>query len=119
MRAHSSTKPAVNHEGAWVAAVLDGSFNAWIGGATEDSSAGRCGRRFDDAANQESAEPEALALRQVARRRGQPAPSSAMVLDNFPDLLDADDWPAALAARIRARYTVLARAREYCTRDRW
>lgn len=35
----------------------------------------------------------------------------AMVLDDFLDLLDAGEWPAALAARIRARYTVLARAR--------
>ena len=42
----------------------------------------------------------------------------AMVLDDFLDLLDAGAWPAALAARIRARYTVLARARERCTRDR-
>ena len=36
----------------------------------------------------------------------------AMVLDDFLDLLDAGVWPAALAARIRARYTLLARARE-------
>ena len=34
-----------------------------------------------------------------------------MVLDGFLDLLDAGSWPAALAARIRARYTLLARAR--------
>ena len=38
----------------------------------------------------------------------------AMVLDDFLDLLDTGEWPAALAARIRARYTVLARARERC-----
>ena len=38
----------------------------------------------------------------------------AMVLDDFLDLLDAGAWPAALAARIRARYTLLARARERC-----
>ncbi len=36
----------------------------------------------------------------------------AMVLNDFLDLLDAGVWPAALAARIRARYTLLARARE-------
>ena len=42
----------------------------------------------------------------------------AMVLNDFLDLLDADEWPAALAARIRARYTVLARARERCTQVR-
>ena len=38
----------------------------------------------------------------------------AMVLDEFLDRLDAGVWPAALAARIRARYTLLARARERC-----
>ena len=38
----------------------------------------------------------------------------AMVLDDFLDRLDAGEWPAALAARIRARYTLLARARERC-----
>ena len=38
----------------------------------------------------------------------------AMVLDEFLDRLDAGAWPAALAARIRARYTLLARARERC-----
>ena len=38
----------------------------------------------------------------------------AMVLDDFLDLLDAGEWPAALAARIRARYTLLARGREHC-----
>lgn len=37
-----------------------------------------------------------------------------MVLDDLLDLLDAGDRPAALAARIRARYTLLARARERC-----
>ncbi len=42
----------------------------------------------------------------------------AMVLDDFLDRLDEGAWPAALAARIRARYTVLARARELCRRDR-
>ncbi len=34
----------------------------------------------------------------------------AMVLDAFLDLLDAGEWPATLATRIRARYTVLAHA---------
>ncbi len=38
----------------------------------------------------------------------------AMVLDDFLDHLDAGAWPAALAARIRARYALLARARERC-----
>ncbi len=38
----------------------------------------------------------------------------AMVLDDFLDLLDAGEWPALPAARIRARYTLLARARERC-----
>ncbi len=42
----------------------------------------------------------------------------AMALDSFLDLLDAGEWPAALAARIRARYTLLARARERCAQDR-
>ena len=42
----------------------------------------------------------------------------AMVLDDFLDLLDAGEWPAALAARIRARYTALARARERCAQVR-
>ncbi len=37
-----------------------------------------------------------------------------MVLDNFLDLIDSGDWPAALAARIRSRYVLLARARELC-----
>ena len=36
----------------------------------------------------------------------------AMVLDDFLDLLDANGWPAALAARIRSRYTLLANACE-------
>ena len=34
----------------------------------------------------------------------------AMVLDDFLDLLDSHEWPAPLAARIRARYTLLANA---------
>ena len=34
----------------------------------------------------------------------------AMVLDDFLDLLDANEWPALLAARIRRRYTLLANA---------
>ncbi len=38
----------------------------------------------------------------------------AMVLENFLDLLDSNRWPAALAARIRSRYTLLARAHERC-----
>ena len=42
----------------------------------------------------------------------------AMVLDDFLDLLDAGEWPTALAARIRARYTALARARERCAQVR-
>ena len=42
----------------------------------------------------------------------------AMALDDFLDLIDAGEWPAALAARIRARYTVLARARERCAEAR-
>ena len=42
----------------------------------------------------------------------------AMVLDDFLDLLDAGEWPAALAARIRMRYTLLAWAREHCLPDR-
>ena len=36
----------------------------------------------------------------------------AMVLDDFLDVLDANEWPSALAARIRSRYTLLARAHE-------
>ena len=36
----------------------------------------------------------------------------AMVLDDFLDLLDANEWPEALAARIRSRYTLLANACE-------
>ncbi len=39
----------------------------------------------------------------------------AMVLDDFLDRIDAGAWPAALAGRIRARYTLLARAREHRT----
>ena len=35
-----------------------------------------------------------------------------MVLDDFLDLLDANEWPEALAARIRSRYTLLANACE-------
>ncbi len=34
-----------------------------------------------------------------------------LVLDQFLDLVDADAWPRDLAARIRTRYTLLARAR--------
>jgi hypothetical protein len=34
------------------------------------------------------------------------------VLDEFLDLLDSDIWPPDLMARIRTRYTLLARARE-------
>lgn len=34
------------------------------------------------------------------------------VLDQYLDLLDSGVWPATLAARIRTRYTLLARARE-------
>ena len=41
----------------------------------------------------------------------------AMVLDEFLDLLEAGEWPRMHAARIRARYTLLARAREHCTDD--
>jgi len=37
-----------------------------------------------------------------------------MVLDDFLDLLDSGDWPAVLAARIRSRYVLLARAQESC-----
>jgi predicted dehydrogenase len=35
-----------------------------------------------------------------------------LMLDQFLDLMDADAWPADLAARIRTRYTLLARARD-------
>ena len=38
----------------------------------------------------------------------------AMVLDRFLDHLEGATWPAELAARIRARYTLLANARECC-----
>lgn len=34
-------------------------------------------------------------------------------LDRFLDLVEADAWPADLAARIRTRYTLLARARDH------
>ena len=40
----------------------------------------------------------------------------AMVLDRFLDHLECGAWPAVLAARIRARYTLLARAHERCAR---
>ena len=36
----------------------------------------------------------------------------AMVLDDFLDVLESSEWPAALAARIRSRYTLLANAHE-------
>ena len=36
----------------------------------------------------------------------------ALVLDRFLDHLERGEWPAGLAARIRARYTLLAKARE-------
>ena len=36
----------------------------------------------------------------------------AMVLDDFLDVLDSNEWPGALAARIRSRYTLLANAHE-------
>jgi predicted dehydrogenase len=42
----------------------------------------------------------------------------AMVLEDFLDRLDAGEWPAELAARIRARYVLLARAREHCVPGR-
>ena len=38
----------------------------------------------------------------------------AMVLDRFLDRVEGAVWPAALAARIRARYTLLAHAHESC-----
>ena len=38
----------------------------------------------------------------------------AMVLDRFLDHVESAAWPAALAARIRSRYTLLARAHERC-----
>lgn len=38
------------------------------------------------------------------------------MLDQFLDLIEAERWPAELAARIRARYTLLARARDYALR---
>ena len=46
---------------------------------------------------------------------GLPTPHEAhfaMVLDDFLDVLEANEWPAALAARIRSRYTLLASAHE-------
>ena len=36
-----------------------------------------------------------------------------LMLDQFLDLVEAEAWPADLAARIRTRYTLLARARDY------
>jgi predicted dehydrogenase len=39
-----------------------------------------------------------------------------MVLDQFLDLVDAGEWPEALARRIRTRYTLTARAQEMATR---
>ena len=38
----------------------------------------------------------------------------AMVLDRFLDHVESAAWPADLAARIRSRYTLLARAHESC-----
>ena len=38
----------------------------------------------------------------------------AMVLDDFLDVLDSEEWPGALAARIRSRYTFLASVHERC-----
>jgi len=38
----------------------------------------------------------------------------AMVLEEFLDYLDAGEWPEALGARIRMRYTLLAHAFERC-----
>jgi hypothetical protein len=35
-----------------------------------------------------------------------------LMLDQFLDLVEADHWPRELAARIRARYTLLAGARD-------
>lgn len=35
------------------------------------------------------------------------------MLDQFLDLVEAEAWPADLAARIRTRYTLLARARDF------
>ena len=40
----------------------------------------------------------------------------AMVLDRFLDHVESAAWPAALAARIRSRYTLLANAHERCPR---
>ncbi|MDA1100804.1 MAG: hypothetical protein O2967_17670 [Proteobacteria bacterium] len=36
-----------------------------------------------------------------------------LMLNQFLDLVEADAWPADLAARIRTRYTLLARARDH------
>ena len=36
-----------------------------------------------------------------------------LMLNQFLDLVEADAWPADLAARIRTRYTLLARARDF------
>jgi hypothetical protein len=41
----------------------------------------------------------------------------ARVLNVFLDHLDRGAWPAALPARIRMRYTLLARARELALRE--
>ena len=41
----------------------------------------------------------------------------AMVLDQFLDHLESGSWPATLAARIRARYTLLARAHAHGGRE--
>ena len=38
----------------------------------------------------------------------------AIVLDRFLDHVESAAWPADLAARIRSRYTLLARAHESC-----
>ncbi|MDP6688119.1 MAG: putative oxidoreductase C-terminal domain-containing protein [Alphaproteobacteria bacterium] len=37
-----------------------------------------------------------------------------LMLEQFLDLVEADAWPADLTARIRARYTLLARALDHC-----
>ena len=38
----------------------------------------------------------------------------AMALDDFLDVLDSNEWPRNLSARIRSRYTLLANAHERC-----
>ena len=38
-----------------------------------------------------------------------------LMLDQFLDLVEADTWPADLMARIRTRYTLLARALDHCS----